>query len=394
MRGKGSRMRVYGEGLDGADRAFYASVEQRPDGRWGYYLPFYERPGKRVRYKGVYDRQRDAEAAARAKLKELSQGFRQETANVTVEEYLTAWLAGHTKRGGEPLSPTTRSLYATLLRKHVLPAIGGMRLRDVKPQTLAKLYEAVGNGSAYNTAAMLGSAFTVAVEDKIIPENPARSRRSGKPIKRRKELKLWTIPEAKAFLAAVRDRGDTLGALFFAMTTTGLRRGEALALRWSDLDASERRLLVSKQLVLADNRVIERDATKTGKQRVVYLDSATVGVLMTHRKRQVAERLRAAEGYGSGDFIFANPIGEPLHPDAVTRAWDRACRAAGVPDIRLHDARHMAAVFGLAAGVSLKLVQERLGHADLSMTSETYLAYIPDELQARAAEAIGDVLGN
>lgn len=203
-------------------------------------------------------------------------------------------------------------------------------------------------------------------------------------------MRTWTGHELGAFLDGVREH--RLGPLFTILATTGLRRGEGLGLRWSDVDLGEGRLAV-RQTLLAVNNHIEFGEPKTHRsRRTVDLDPSTVAVLKARRKAQLEERAEAGLGRPRADaLIFTDERGDPLHPNLVSRTFRRLVREAGLPTIRLHDLRHSHATLALQAGVHVKIVSERLGHSSVTITLDTYSHAIPG-LQRDAAEKVAALI--
>ncbi len=162
-------------------------------------------------------------------------------------------------------------------------------------------------------------------------------------------MKTWSAEELGQFLGAVREH--RLGPLFTLLATSGLRRGEALGLRWSDVDLHEGRVSV-RQTLLAVNNKVEFGEPKTNRsRRTVDLDPATLTVLKALRKAQLEERAEAGFGRPSAEaIVFADERGEPLHPNMVSRTFTRLVKEAGLPAIRLHDLRHTHATLSLQAG--------------------------------------------
>jgi integrase len=171
------------------------------------------------------------------------------------------------------------------------------------------------------------------------------------------------------------------------LATTGLRRGEALGLRWSDLDLDGGRASI-RQTVIAVKHTALLGTPKTAKgRRSVTLDSGTVAALREHRKRQAAERLLMGAGWTDLDLVFCHVDGTMLHPERFTRGFSDAVRRLGLPPIRLHDLRRGWATLALQAGVHPKVVQERLGHANIGITLDTY-SHVIAGLHEDAAEQV------
>lgn len=169
--------------------------------------------------------------------------------------------------------------------------------------------------------------------------------------------------------------------------TTGVRRGEALGLRWADvaLDSATVRI-VPAYVRGADGLHFGEPKTNTGR-RMIALDPTTVAALRAHRAAQNRERLAWGPAYQDGDLVFSRENGAPLDPDSVTGIFERRVRELGLPRIRLHDLRHTHATLALTAGIHPKVVQERLGHSSITMTLDLYSHAIP-AMQADAADRI------
>ena len=181
--------------------------------------------------------------------------------------------------------------------------------------------------------------------------------------------------------------GDRHHTAYLLLATTGLRRGEALGLRWGDLDLDAGRAAI-RQTVIAVHHVPTLGSPKTAKgRRTVTLDTGTVAALREHRKRQAAERLQMGEGWADHDLVFCGVDGSMLHPERFSRSFGAAVGRLDVPTIRLHDLRHGWATMALAAGVHPKVVQERLGHANIGITLDTY-SHVTAGLHDDAAETV------
>jgi len=197
-----------------------------------------------------------------------------------------------------------------------------------------------------------------------------------RPRLRRREMRTLDVPQAKALLSAAE--GDRLKALFCLAIHTGLREGEMLGLRWSDLDWKTGALHVQRQLQWISGQGPTFAEPKTAKgRRQVILGPATLSKLQDHNKRQKGERLFRGESRQEQGLIFTSAIGTPLDPCNVLKHFKALLRKAGLPDIRLHDLRHTAASLMLQQGVHPKVVQERLGHSTVSLTLDVYSHVLP-----------------
>ena len=211
-------------------------------------------------------------------------------------------------------------------------------------------------------------------------------------------MQTWSGPQVRQFLELCE--GDRYYYAFAFLALTGCRRGEALGLRWSDLDW-DRKTASIRQTVIPltkaggvgrEGRVQAR--TKTGKAREIELDAVTVATLRSRKARKAEERLLMGTGYQDHDLIFCRPDGLPYHPEAFSKTFDRRVRQprfAELPVIRLHDLRHTWATLALAAGVDVTIVARRLGHSSPATTWATY-QHVVTGMQADAAEKVAALI--
>ncbi|MEU8306889.1 tyrosine-type recombinase/integrase [Actinomadura sp. NPDC048955] len=324
---------------------------------------------------------------------------------ITVGEYLDEWLDAHAVE----IKPKTLANYRYLIDRHVRPNIGGLRLQAVRPGQITKLYRDLvtvggrkGAGLSPRTVAhvhsVLRKAFGDAVRvDELIASNPTE--RAKRPRLHHGEPgKVWTPAQLRVFLASAE--GHRLSAFFHLAAYTGARRGELLNLRWPDVDLDGASIHIKGSVGFVAGERIE-GTTKSGRSRVVSLDPGTVDVLKAHRKRQLADKLKAGEFWkGTEDgHVFTTGWGEPVHPDTVSslmatliKEHNAADGVAPLPHARLHDLRHVHATTLLLAGVPVHVVAARLGHADPAITLRVY-AHVVSEQLAEAATIFADRIG-
>ena len=236
----------------------------------------------------------------------------------------------------------------------------------------------------------LNAALNAAVDEGLIAINPATRAKAPRPQRREVgELHTWTDAELRTFLAATS--ADRLALLWRLLAATGMRRGEALGLKWSDLDLGAARVSIQRARVTVGYEVREQPPKTAQSRRAVPLDAGTVAALRAWKKQQTAERLEWGPAWVGTGWVFTREDGEPLHPDRVTKLFGEAVAGAKVPRIRLHDLRHTHASLLLAAGVPVHVVAQRLGHADPGFTMRVYGHLLPRQ-QRDAAELVAGMV--
>jgi integrase len=369
---------------------------------WTYQFAVTDGDGKRRQVtKGGYRTKREAEAALSSALAAWGVGDRRATVQPSTQPlgvYLDGWLEA--RRPG--VKPSTHQSYADVVNAWVRPHLGGVPLRDVTAQRLLRLYselresggrggKALGSRSVQLTATVLRMAFADAVEQGLLARSPVDDiPRRQRPTHRAVQVqsRVWDGDQAAAFLASSSD--SRWYPLFAAALGTGMRRGELCGLRWSDVDLEAGTLSVRASRVLVGGQPVEGDP-KSGKGRRVDLDAGTVAVLRRWRTVQLEERMAWGPAWVDSGYVFTREDGEPIHPESASTAFEHASKKSELPAIRFHDLRHTHATIALAAGVHPKVVQERLGHADISMTLQLYSHVMPG-MGAEAAELVGQRL--
>jgi integrase len=245
-----------------------------------------------------------------------------------------------------------------------------------------------GTALSKRTVRFLHSILHKALEDALrkhlVPVNvanaadPPSSKEARPP-----ENHVWTAPQLRSFLRQCDN--EPLGGLWRLYALTGLRRGEALGLRWRDIDWDHKRLSIVQQVVPLGGRTTVGPCKTDGSERTIDIDERTLAALRAHRARQSAEKLLLGEGYQDQEFVFAQADGRPWFPPTITNRWKRLLTRLGLPRIRLHDVRHTHASVMIAEGEPVKVVQERLGHTTPAYTMFKYQKVLPG-MQAAAAE--------
>ncbi|PFG75147.1 tyrosine-type recombinase/integrase [Tepidiforma thermophila] len=308
---------------------------------------------------------------------------------LTVKQYFTEWLAMKERQ----LKPSSLRTYRERVENVILPNIGHRQLSKLHPLELEKLYrQQLEKGDSPATVQMLHRIIHRALGDAVrlgyLPANIAKNLAPPRGARSRAERAM--LPEeARRLLQAAR--GDSLEALVVLALTTGMRKGELLALRWRDIDLDNGLLQVSGTLVrIAGDYRIEPPKSASGRRRIP-LPQEAVDALRAHRQRQLEERLRAGPAWRELDLVFCRADGYYLNERSVLRWYHELLERAGLPRYRFHDLRHTAATVALANGVSLRETSALLGHSRPSMTLDTYAHAVPgadEKAVRRIAQAL------
>ncbi len=353
---------------------------------------------RRQRWHSGYRTRKEAERARIELLSIVDSGTYVDHNRETLAEFIADWLPAIERT----IRPATLHSYERNLRLHVTPYIGTLPLPKIDAGVLNGLYARLlkegrrdrQGGFSPRTVRYVHTILHRALKDGAkwgrIARNPAdaanapRAAANAAP-----EMTTWTAGELRTFLE--QNAEDRLYAAWLLLATTGMRRGEALGLRWADLDFETGRAAVRQTVVMVGKEVVFGTPKTAKGRRVVALDTATLAGLRAHRARQLEERLLIGAGWRDLGLAFAKVTGEPLHPDRFSREFDRRVERSGLPRIRLHDLRHTWATLALQAGVHPKVVQERLGHSAVGITLDVYSHSIP-AMQADAAEKVAGLV--
>ena len=329
----------------------------------------------------------DAERLAASLAAELN-GRQDDARSLTFGVYLTArWLPGKKVE----LAHSTWDGYRRKLERHVLPSLGSVPIRRLRPHHLERLYDEKlhpptgGRPLAPKTVLeihlIIRGALNDAVRRGIVTRNVALVAHAPKVRSiPRVEPQAWTAQELQAFLREAA--GHRLFPALWLLANTGLRRSELLGLQWDDVDLESATLSVNRGLVSIGYELHESRGKTRNSRRAIDLDPTTVAVLAAWKAWQKAER--AAVGIQSEEWVFADVDGNTIHPHSISQAFERVVARAGVPKVHLHDIRHTHGTLLIKAGVPVKVVSERLGHGNPAFTIDTYQHVLPG-MQAEAA---------
>ncbi|GAA4863957.1 site-specific integrase [Saccharopolyspora cebuensis] len=389
-------------------------------GTWTFSVAAQGKGGKRTQVvRSGFESYDDAQAAL-DKLKQRAAAGVVVTDRITVGRYLAEWIE---QKSPELRAATLRS-YQGHIERILTPELGHLQLDALRVEHVGPVLSAVPGSDAtrQRVRATLRSALTDAQRQGLVTvnvaslvklpsgrrpkalvwthereqqwrdqvaEHVAAGKSAGKArelVERPSAVMCWRPDQLGAFLDAAG--GDRLYALWHLIAHRGLRRGEAAALRWDDVDLAGGTVTVRRQLVVVDWKVSETPPKSEAGERAVALDPGTLAALKAHRKRQAAERLEWGPAWaGAVNRVFTREDGSDLHPASVSDRFAELVSAADLPPVRLHDLRHGAASLMLAAGVDMKVVQETLGHSQLAITADTYTSVYPTVAAEAAAAA-------
>jgi integrase len=356
--------RAHGEG----------SITQRKDGRWQAALRV---AGIR---RTVYGKTRKEAAGKLAELRRQAAGGLPDPGRRTVADLLTAWL----ESAMPTLRPRTLHDYRRVCELYILPALGGVKLARLEPARIERHLAGIQRRGHHRTAqlvyTLLHRACVFAVRWRWLGENPLA--RVQRPPHRAARKAVWTQEQLQSFVEGTREHW--LYPLWHILLASGCRVGELLALTWQDVDFDAGTIRIAKTMQrVAGEVVVNAPKTEAG-QRTVVLPADAMARLRQQRGRQLLAGL-------TGDLVFPNTSGRPLHVSTVGHALTRECRRLGLPRVTPHGLRHLHASLLLAEGLPLPAVSARLGHANTQVTATVYAHALPG--QDDGARAIARALG-
>ncbi len=370
------------------------NIRKRSDGRWeGRYTVGYDpKTGKRIIKNVLGKTQAEVKEKMKAAIEEAKALDLIRADEYTVALWLRTWYELYAKPN---IRPRTAEYYHRNIESHVIPRIGDIKLTQLTSRDIQKMYKdllengrlreaqkeknpGLSNATVRGIHMMLHNALDRAVKERLILRNPTEDCIIPKLVKQ--EMKILPTESIGAYLKAAEERGVL--PMFYLELTTGLRKGELVALLWSDLDVENRTIDVTKQAGRnADNEiVITRPKTETSIRRISIPQEAVDRLIQEHEK------------HPDNPYMFPSPkTGEMYHPDSVVNIHKKILKDAGLEHIRFHDLRHTFATTALQNGVDVKTVSSMLGHYDAGFTLRTY-THATRQAQDEAAEKMGEFM--
>ena len=376
------------------------SIRRRSKGSWEICVDVGRDPvtGKRHRH---FESVRGGKKIAQQRLHELlhsiEQGIYVKTPrDLTVAEYLRSWLHVYVEVN---CAPKTIESYRMLIEHHIIPEVGSLRLIDLQPCHLQALYsqkkkDGLSSRTVRYLYSLISEALGHAVKTGLIARNVARA--TEPPRTEHKVVPTMKPEDLDKFFEAAK-KTPLYYNLFYTLLHSGLRRGEALGLRWKCVDlglpslAIAAYLSVTQSLSKVNRRLVLREPKTAAGRRRVALSPSSVLVLRQHRQDQEALRASLGTRLTDNDYVFCHPDGSPIDPSTVSHAFAKILRRSGLPSMPLHSLRHTHATLLLQAGVHPRVVMERLGHSSIRVTLDTY-SHVVGGLQEAAARRLDEFL--
>ena len=367
------------------------SIYLRSDGRWAASISVED--GKRKTFYGKT--RKEVQEQLKAALYDQQKGTLVTGPQQKVGQFLTHWLEDVHKQS---IRSRTYERYEEIVRLHLVPGIGHHQLQKLSPQHLQSFYtkkleEGLSTTTVISFHNVLHKALETAVRWNLLPRNICDL--VSPPRRKRFEIQPLGIEQVQQLLAAAR--GHRLEALFILALASGLRRGELIGLKWQDINflmgtLQVRRILTRVPSKLPGKGYVEAEPKTEKGRRSILLPPFVIEALKQHRAKQLESKLKAGSAWQDHDYVFCTSIGTHLNPTRdILDQLKALLKKAGLPDIRFHDLRHSSATMLLGMGVHPKIVQEILGHSQISMTMDTYSHVLPT-MQREAMSKMNDAL--
>ena len=333
---------------------------------------------------------------------EIEQGEYIDPSNMTFGAFAMDWYEKSAKR---KLANTTVNGYKNTLDIHILPAFAHIKMEKIKPahitDYLISLETSRKDGKSGGLAPatikkhhdILSSIFQFAIKNGSIKNNPVLN--AEKPSQKKTETEVYTTDEVRQLFRLLDLESIQHNLMIRLAIETGMRRGEIIGLQWDNIDFEKNKIHIYHSLSYTKENGYDLGETKNKKKRTVIASNGMMEILAIYYKQRRKERLQAAELWEGGTyfFVFSHWDGKPLHPDSPSRWWGRFLVRNKFKEIRFHDLRHTAATILINQGVHAKIISERLGHSNISITMDTYGHFL-EEANERAAKIHDDLFWN
>ena len=369
------------------------SIRKRKDGRWeGRYVVGHDPvTGKMISRNVLGKTQAQVKEKLRTAIENSKRLDYTQTGKYTVGQWMDEWFEAYAK---VKVRPSSHQTYKGYIENHIKPNIGDIPIEKLTSLQLQKFYrllltegrvpriesekqpKGLSAKTVRNINQIISSALNLAIEQRLILTNPADA--CALPKLEHREMKTLPVEQLTSFLREAKESG--VFEMYYIELATGLRRGELLGLKWSDIDLEHGSLRVQRQIARIDGEIVEAPLKTKNAYRTLPLSADAIDVLKTQKKK-----------CGNSQYVFPSPTGGPISPDSVLHMLHRVLKRAGLPKVRFHDLRHTFATLALQNGVDIKTVSGMLGHFSAGFTLDTY-AHVTTAAQKEAANTMGGVL--
>lgn len=361
------------------------SITQRNDGIWQGAITIGRNRNGTQKRKYYYGKTR-AEVSKKltVAIKEFNEGTFLETSETTVRQWMNHWLWDYKKLD---LKQTTFEQYEVLLRKYLYPVLGDTKLAELTTDRLQTLYNDMRkrelSASTIRTLnVIMHAGLKQAVWNGLLNKNVTEQ--VSLPKDEYKEMRALSKDEQRRLIENIQD--DRMGTAILFCLMTGVRRGELLALRWSDIDLEKRIIHIRRTVNRVKNyedgdtktKLVVSDTKTVKSRRTLPIIDSLLDLLQTQKEKQNAEKLLAGDLYENNDLVFSTETGKLIDPGNFNRTFARMIKRAGIENASLHTLRHTFATRSLEAGVSMKVLQTLMGHSSMSVTSDVYSHVLGD----------------
>lgn len=317
-----------------------------------------------------YNTKKDAEKELPRILNELNEGTYVEPSKQKYREFIDSW---HKNRESK-VSKNTHATYKYMIDKHIKPHLGNFRLDKINSLAIDNFYtvlekEGKSGATIKKIHSIVRASLQYAKSYRLIKHNPASV--VSPPAVKHKDIVVWDEQEMIKFLDYVKHEWDYI--IYHLALYTGMRKGEILGLKWSDIDFMNNKIRVMRSY----SKTGFSDGKTKSSRRVIDIDDATIDHLIKRKKKISENKLKVGGDYNDLDLIICRPSGDPVDVRNVNRRFDKFVGRSGVSKIRFHDMRHTHATLMLKMGVPVKVVSERLGHGTIELTLNTYTHLLP-----------------
>lgn len=375
-------------------------ITQRSKGSWSIVIDAGRDPAtgkRRQQWHTIKGTKKEAEIKMRELLQAVESGTYTKPSKQTLGEWLKDWLKNYSAIN---ISARTAVSYGEQINQHIIPALGAIYLSELQPQQLQSYYAQAlisgrkrGNGGLSKQTVLyqhriISQSLNDAVRHGVVARNVATVVQPPRP----KRKAMATIPHDDVTRFLEEAKNTPFYEVFFTALYTGMRRGELLALRWCDVDLDLATLSVVQSLYrLTGGEFVIKEPKSPQSRRSIALPPTLAVMLRKYKEDRTAAGVLTGKLLSENDLVFCHYDGSPFDPSSVTHSFGKTAKKIGLSGVRFHDMRHSHATLMLKAGVHPKIVSERLGHARVGITLDTYSHVLPG-LQEAAAESFDKML--